>query len=69
MAADASTALTSDVSPLTPISQASSSFDDRWEAWQAKGAAHDRAVRRRLALAAPFLVIVTGALLYAFVLR
>src|ERR1051325_8919396 len=28
-------------------------FDERWAAWQAKGAAHDRAVRRKMTIAAP----------------
>jgi hypothetical protein len=35
-------------------------FDERWAAWQAKGAAHDRAVRRKMAIAGP-LVIAVGA--------
>ena len=33
------------------------SFDKRWVAWQAKGAAHDRAVRRKMAVAAPILIV------------
>jgi hypothetical protein len=41
------------------------SFDERWAAWQAKGAAHDRAVRRKMAVAVPILLIVTGVILYA----
>ena len=44
-----------------PVPQ-SASFDERWAAWQAKGAAHDRAVRRKLALAAPIVVIVVVVL-------
>jgi hypothetical protein len=32
------------------------SFEKRWAAWQAKGAAHDRAVRRKMAVAAPVLI-------------
>jgi hypothetical protein len=43
----------------------SPSFDERWEAWQAKGAAHDRAVRRKLAIAVPFFAVVAGAIFYA----
>ena len=48
---------------------ASLSFDDRWKASQAKGEAHDRAVRRKLAIAAPFLAVVAGAIFYALVGR
>jgi hypothetical protein len=44
-------------------------FDERWAAWQAKGAAHHRAVRRRLAIAAPILVLLIAALLYVLVGR
>jgi hypothetical protein len=33
------------------------SFDERWAAWEAKGAAHDRAARRRVAIAAPILIV------------
>jgi hypothetical protein len=49
---------------LTP----SSTADERWHAWQAKGAAHDRAVRRRLAIVVP-IVLLAAALLYALVVR
>ena len=45
--------------PLSP------SFEERWAAWQAKGEAHDRAVRRKVAIAAPFVAIVVGAVFYA----
>jgi hypothetical protein len=45
------------------------SFDERWDAWQAKGVAHDRAVRRKLAIAAPVVAIVAAAILYALVIR
>jgi len=44
------------------------SFDERWDAWRAKGEAHDRAVRRKLTLAAPFVAIVAGAILYALLI-
>jgi hypothetical protein len=33
-------------------------FDERWTAWLAKGAAHDRVVQRRMTL---LLIIVTSA--------
>jgi hypothetical protein len=35
-------------------------FDERWAAWQARGAAHNRAVRGKLAIAA---AVATDALL------
>jgi hypothetical protein len=41
------------------------SSDERWAAWVAKGAAHDRAVRRKLSLAAPILIVVAAAIIYA----
>ena len=44
-------------------------FDERWAAWQAKGAAHDRAVRRKMAVAAPILIAVAAVVIYAFVGR
>ena len=40
------------------------SFDERWAAWQAKGAAHDRAVRRKMAVAAPILIVVAAVVIY-----
>ena len=43
----------------------SSTFDDRWTAWQAKGVAHDLAVRRKLTIAVPIVVIVAAAIFYA----
>ena len=45
------------------------SFDERWAAWQAKGAAHDRAVQRKLALAAPLAIVVIAVIVYALVGR
>ena len=39
-----------------------SGFDERWAAWQAKGAAHDRAVRRKMALAAPIVLVVVAVI-------
>jgi small-conductance mechanosensitive channel len=40
------------------------SFEERWAAWQAKGAAHDRAVRRKMAIAAPILIVVAAVVIY-----
>jgi hypothetical protein len=47
----------------------SASFDDRWAAWQTKGAVHDRAVRRRIGFAGPILIVVTAAVVYALLGR
>jgi hypothetical protein len=40
-------------------------FDERWTAWQAKGAARDRAFRRKMAFAAPIVLVVAAVVLYA----
>jgi hypothetical protein len=45
------------------------SFDERWAAWQAKGAAHDRAVRRKMAIAALILSVVAAVVIYALLGR
>jgi small-conductance mechanosensitive channel len=47
----------------------SPSFEERWAAWQAKGAAHERAVRRKMALAAPVVIVVIAVLFYVLVGR
>lgn len=54
--------------PRTPISTAvseSADFDERWAAWQAKGAAHDRAVRRKMAIVVPVLLLLAAVVIYA----
>jgi hypothetical protein len=61
------------VAPLPPAIESTKkreppSFDQRWAAWQAKGAAHDRAVRRKMALGAPIL-IVAAIVIYALLGR
>jgi hypothetical protein len=50
------------------IPEAMSSFEERWTAWQARGDAHDRVVRRQMTFGAPILAIV-AALLYVLLLR
>ena len=45
------------------------SFDERWAAWQARSAAHDRAVRRRMAIAAPILIVLAAIIFYALLGR
>ena len=59
---DVSTETASITQPVIP------GFEERWAAWQAKGAAHDRAVRRRFAIVAPILAVVT-AIVYAWLIR
>jgi hypothetical protein len=46
---------------------ASPTFEERWAAWQARGAAHDRAVRRRVTIAVPILLV--AAAILALLLR
>jgi hypothetical protein len=43
--------------------------DERWAAWQAKGAAHDRAVRRKVTFAAPILILVAAVVIYTLLGR
>jgi len=47
----------------------SRAFDERWAAWQAKNAAHDRAIRRKVAFAAPILILVAAVVTYALLGR
>jgi len=47
----------------TAVSEAAS-VAERWAAWEAKGAAHDRAVRRKIAVAAPILIAVAAVVIY-----
>jgi CHASE3 domain sensor protein len=49
----------------TPFSDGA---DERWRAWQQKGAAHDRAVRRRLTIVVP-IVLIFVVVFYVFVVR
>ena len=48
-----------------PSHQSEATFDERWAAWQAKGAAGDRAVRRKLAVAAPIVIIIVAIMVVA----
>jgi len=45
------------------------SVDERWAAWQAKGTAHDRAVRRKIAVAAPLLIVLLAVVIYVLLGR
>ena len=53
--------------PSTPVpaAAAESSFDQRWAAWEAKGAARDRVFRRKLAIAAPIVIILMAVIVSA----
>ncbi len=52
------------VAPVATATSEASDFDKRWAAWRARGAAHDRAVRRKMAIVAPMLIVVLAALIY-----
>jgi hypothetical protein len=47
----------------------SAGFEERWAAWQAKNAARDLAFRRKMAVAAPILIIVAAIAAYALLGR
>jgi hypothetical protein len=68
MAVETPTVATHEVLTSTSI-QEPASFDERWAAWQAKGAAQDRAVRRRMAIAVPILIAVAAILASALLGR
>ena len=48
-----------------PALESEATFDERWAAWQAKGATRDRAFRRKLALAAPIVIIALAGIVFA----
>ena len=52
-------------SPLAAAQESEATFDERWAAWQAKGAARDRAFRRKLAVAAPIVIIIVAVIVFA----
>jgi small-conductance mechanosensitive channel len=52
----------------TAVAEAAS-FEERWAAWQARGAAHDRAVRRKMTVAAPILLVVAVVVFYVLLGR
>lgn len=45
----------------SPLMAVDPHFEARWSAWQARGAAQDAEIQRRLRLAAPLLAILTAA--------
>ena len=68
MAIDVPTVTAPQPAPEFTTAPESTDFERRWAAWQAKGAAHDRAVRRKMAVAAPIL-IVAAIIIYALLGR
>ena len=52
----------------TTARPAGPTFEERWATWQARGAAHDRAARRKVMIAGPILAVL-AAILYALLLR
>jgi hypothetical protein len=49
---------------VTPIPLVNEGFEQRWQAWQARGDEHDRATRRKLfLLAAAAALLLSGAVL------
>jgi hypothetical protein len=69
MATTVSTVVAPPGTPTSTPGTYSATFDKRWAAWQAKGAAHDRAVRRKMAITAPILLVVAALVLYALLGR
>jgi len=55
--------------PPSTTTREPASFDERWAAWQATGAARDRAVRRKMAIAGPIVIAVGSVLAYALLGR
>jgi hypothetical protein len=48
----------------SPVVHEPANLDERWAAWRAKSAAHDRAVRRKMAIAAPIVIAVGAVVAY-----
>ena len=47
------------------LSHQSVGFKERWAAWEAKGAARDRAFRRKFAVAAPIVIVIVAIIVFA----
>ncbi len=69
MAIDVPTVAAASTTPASTAVIESTTFDERWAAWQAKGVAHDRAVRRKMAIAAPIVLVVVAVVMYALLGR
>ena len=68
MSTDLLSAPRTEAVPSTSTASSMLDADERWRAWQAKGAAHDEAVRRRMLIVIP-IVIVLAIVFYVIVLR
>jgi hypothetical protein len=68
MAIDLSTAASPQVA-VSATTLETADFGERWAAWLAKGAAHDRAVRRKMTIAAPIVFVVAAVAIYALLGR
>ena len=53
--------MTPQISPAIPPPVTSS--EERWAAWLAKGAAHDRRLRRKLLIAVPILCVIAAVVI------
>ena len=69
MPIDVSTVAVPSQAALSTAVSETASFDERWAAWQAKGAAHDRALRRKVAVAAPILIVIAAIVSYVLLGR
>jgi hypothetical protein len=68
MAIDAIVAAPPPAANSIAVTEATSA-DERWAAWQAKGAAHDRAVRRKTGFVVPILMVAVAVVLYTLLGR
>jgi hypothetical protein len=69
MAIDAPAVAVSPPPAISMLVPETASFDERWAAWQAKGAAHDRALRRKMTFAAPIAIAIAAVVVYVLLGR
>jgi hypothetical protein len=69
MAIDVPTVAALPLAPPFTTASEFANFEQRWAAWQAKGAAHDRAVRRRMTVVARILIMTAAVIVYALLGR
>jgi hypothetical protein len=69
MAIDVPTVQAPPPAPAVITASESEDFAQRWAEWQKKGAAHDRAVRRKMVVVIPILIVVAAAIIYALLGR
>jgi hypothetical protein len=66
MSVQPSVAIVKSASLQTLSRPVESTFEERWAAWQARGDEHDRAVRRRVRIAIPALMVITAVVYLLF---